>query len=256
MNTNTREKFAGPEHLDPDLIHIMIDCETLSLQDNAALVSIGVAVMIQGREPLAVVFTPRLLEQLQEGAMMSRETLMFHLEQGTGQVDLSRQHAEGDDPAEALSVLADWLDDLCSADRRRLRIWTQGDKDWVWITAACERHDVDLTTFDFWQFRDSRTLLKACGVSREGPVLHEAGADCEQQARAVLACWDKFVVKEEAEAEPLECPHIWHLDASDAGPVWTDTTLKCERCGERRGISEPWDGTTARDMIQESQAQR
>jgi hypothetical protein len=77
------------------------------------------------------------------------------------------------------------------------RIWAQGPVFDIVILENLYRQIGKPVPWQFWQIRDSRTLLKALGDDREpGAMLHNALADCISQAEAVQSAVKRYKLTE------------------------------------------------------------
>lgn len=168
----------------------MLDLETLATSPNSVILTFG-----------AVKFNPFEIEQefntglyyridVDEQIAMGR-----HVDQGTvnwwgTQSEEVREEALGEHDRISLDEFTKSLNKfVLGADR----IWAQGPVFDIVILENLYRQLGKPTPWPYYTIRDSRTLLKALGDSRkQGPMLHNALADCVSQAQAIQLAVAKF----------------------------------------------------------------
>ncbi len=157
---------------------IMIDCETLSTEHNAVVLSIGAAVWEDGK--IINKFYRELEVDTQKalGRHISSSTLTWWNAQKTPMPEGSA------DVKKALSNLMV----LCSDCDE---IWSRGYTDDMWIETLCKDFGI-LKGWKYWQWRDARTV-DTFGIYRQDkpPVLHNALDDACQQAMDVQYVLDQ-----------------------------------------------------------------
>jgi len=173
--------------------HVMIDLETMAIQPEAAIVSIG-----------AVVFDPRTGKVGNEG---TKQTFYSELEwefQGR-LIDPSTEawwlkqskHARNalnglDDLGESLVSLVNWLP-------QDAKVWGNGSIfDIAMLEHAYRQLDIDIP-WKFWNVRDCRTIKDLYESSRggwdkkAGGNAHNALHDAIYQAQYISTMWNKIL---------------------------------------------------------------
>lgn len=168
----------------------MLDLETLATSPNSVILTFG-----------AVKFNPFELEQVFDTGIYFRLdvdeqiALGRHVDPGTvewwgRQSDEIREEALGEHDRIGLEKFTTELNRfVAGADR----IWAQGPVFDIVILENLYRQLNKPTPWPYYTIRDSRTLLKALGDSRtQGPMLHNALADCVSQAQAIQTAVSKY----------------------------------------------------------------
>ena len=172
---------------------VMLDLETLATSPNSVILTFG-----------AVKFNPFDLEQEMDNGIYCRidvdEQIQLgrHVDQGTvdwwgTQSEEVREEALGEHDRVSLEEFTRELNKfVLGADR----IWAQGPVFDIVILENLYRQLGKPTPWPYYTIRDSRTLLKALGDSRkQGPMLHNALADCVSQAQAIQDAVSRFELK-------------------------------------------------------------
>lgn len=171
----------------------MLDLETLATSPNSVILTFG-----------AVKFNPfDKLQELDTGLYYRLDvdeqiSLGRHIDQGTvdwwgTQSDEVREEALGEHDRISLEEFTRELNKfVLGADR----IWAQGPVFDIVILENLYRQLGKPTPWPYYLIRDSRTLLKALGDSRkQGPMLHNALADCVSQAQAIQDAVSHYELK-------------------------------------------------------------
>lgn len=173
---------------------IMLDLETLATSPDSVILTFG-----------AIKFDPfDASKEMNQGLYMrinvdEQIALGRHVDQGTidwwgTQSEEVREEALGEHDRVPLEDFTRQLNKfLVGADR----IWAQGPVFDIVIIENLYRQLIKPCPWQFWQIRDSRTLLKALGDDREGgALLHNALADCVSQAEAVQSAVARYKLTE------------------------------------------------------------
>ena len=152
---------------------LAIDLETLSLKENAHILSIGAVLFNVSSGVMVDEFhMPIDIEQDQNGADVSKSTLKWwisEIEKGT-----PFPHGDGS-PDYVLSMFESWVDgcrDQYNIPSKSLRVYQQGDRDSMWINSAWERiFGEKWTHWYYWNVFCSRTLVTHFGIENLPPEL-------------------------------------------------------------------------------------
>jgi len=169
---------------------IMLDLETLATSPDSVILTFG-----------AIKFNPfDIDEELDTGLYYRIDVdeqiaLGRNVDQGTvdwwgQQSEEVREEALGEHDRVSLEDFTQQLNRfVVGADR----IWAQGPVFDIVILENLYRQLGKPTPWAYYTIRDSRTLLKALGDSRkQGPMLHNALADCVSQAQAIQTAVSKY----------------------------------------------------------------
>lgn len=176
-----------------EIIRVSIDLETMSLENNAAIVQIG-ACTIGGE---ANIFNCYISPE-------SAERAGLHVDKGTmewwsKQDEAVRQRVfSGTTPiSEALGFFTDWLSGLCDEDFSRLRIYANGWKDHAWIESAYHATHGH-SPIHYRSPQDLRTLRDVCKFCDDAiPTFtndskHDALADAVAQAKEIAWILNRY----------------------------------------------------------------
>lgn len=169
---------------------IMLDLETLATSPDSVILTMG-----------AVKFNPfDLTEEIDNGLYFrinvdEQINLGRHVDDGTvawwgTQSDAVREEALGEQDRVSLEDFTKELNKfVVGADR----IWAQGPVFDIVILENLYRQLGKPAPWPYYVIRDSRTLLKALGDTRQhSGMLHNALADCVAQAEAIRMAVDKY----------------------------------------------------------------
>ena len=169
---------------------IMLDLETLATSPDSVILTFG-----------AIKFNPFDPEQELDTGLYFRLNvdeqiaLGRHVDPGTvdwwgRQSEEVREEALGEHDRIGLEKFTAELNRfVVGADR----IWAQGPVFDIVILENLYRQLQKPAPWPYYTIRDSRTLLKALGDSRtQGPMLHNALADCVSQAQAIQTAVSKY----------------------------------------------------------------
>ena len=135
--------------------HLAIDLETLSLEPNAHILSIGAVFFDPATGEMGDQFYVEIDPQHdQPNAHVSASTVAWWVSQPTGVFPNRGEVMIGD----ALRAFIDWIDGGVGANER-LRVYQQGDRDAMWLTNAAREQRLVIP----WSYRDvfcARTLWK------------------------------------------------------------------------------------------------
>lgn len=135
--------------------HLAIDLETLSLNENAHILSIGAVFFCPETKRMGSSFYIETLRGVQQkDAHLSAQTMEFWIGQpaGTMTVMPENEHME---LGEALQYFVNWVHRHQRA--HGLQVYQQGTKDSTWIDNACERYGV-MKPWDYYRVYCGRTL--------------------------------------------------------------------------------------------------
>lgn len=168
---------------------ISFDCETLGIEDDAAILSIGAVRFDRKTGELGPEFY-RLIE-LEDGASggsISATTIQWWMVQSE-----AARMAVFDRSLPRMDLRGALLDlvDFCAGAET---FWQRGDKDAQWLNSAYKRTGlgIDEAPWEFWQIRDQRTLSVEFGhLIAKAPrgVAHNALADAKAQAVETIAIY-------------------------------------------------------------------
>lgn len=123
-------------------IRIMLDLETMSLEDNAAIVQIG-ACSMNGHNKFCVYIKPESSERA--GLHVDKQTMEWWDKQDA--TVRARVFGGTYELEEALSMFSLWVKDQCAGDLTRLRMYANGPEfDWVILKNSF------LRVFGSWPF--------------------------------------------------------------------------------------------------------
>lgn len=168
---------------------LSFDCETLGMEDDALILSIGAVRFDRKTGQMGPEFY-RLLEiqDGQTGGSISASTVQWWMVQNEDarmavfRRDLPRMDLRG--------ALLDFVQFCEGADT----FWQRGDKDAQWVNSAYKRSGLgaDKAPWEFWQLRDQRTLSVEFGhLITKAPrgTAHNALADAKAQAVETIAIY-------------------------------------------------------------------
>ena len=173
---------------------VMLDIETLGTRPEAVVVTLG-----------AVKFNPYTMdepgpgiymrldadEQIALGREVREDTMLWWM----SQAEDVREEALGEGPDRIK------LEDMYKQLNKFLvgvdNIWCQGPAFDIVILENLYRQLQKPAPWPYYSIRDSRTLLKALGDTRQpGAMLHNALADCVSQAQAIQLAVKKYNLTE------------------------------------------------------------
>lgn len=180
--------------------HISVDCETLSLRENAALLSIGavvfnpysldsVAILRAGRTFSVII---DLRDQAEKyGRHIDADTIKWWMKQS----DEARKQAFSDASVgfvEALTQFENWILDKVG---KTARMWTHGAaEDSVWLRGAAREAGIASNIF-YRNVRDTRTLFELTDtpeINIDGLAEHVALDDAIYQALRIQVAFRKL----------------------------------------------------------------
>lgn len=169
---------------------LMIDIETLSILPNAVVLTLG-AVQFDPFDPSERFFTENYFrfdieEQLELGRDVNDDTVDWWGRQS----EESRNEALSDDNRMKFSEYYPVLTKMVVGSKR---VWAQGPVFDMCILENLYRQNQTPIPWQYYNVRDSRTLLQALGDSRNaGAKAHNALEDCKEQIRAIKRVVSKF----------------------------------------------------------------
>lgn len=172
----------------------MIDIETLSIKPNAVVLTLG-AVQFDPFNHVEHYFSEKYFrfdidEQIELGRDVNEETVEWWGKQS----DESRVEALSDEGRVVFDVYSKELTKLVVQSKR---IWAQGPVFDMGILENLYRQKSTPIPWQYYNVRDSRTLLKALGDSRNaGTKAHNALEDCKEQIRAIKRVVAKYGLTE------------------------------------------------------------
>jgi len=173
---------------------IMLDIETLATSPDSVILTFG-AVKFNPFEAYqelndGLYFRVNVDEQLELGRAVNEDTVAWW---GT-QNEQVREEALGEHNRVGLEDFTKELNRfVVGADR----IWAQGPVFDIVILENLYRQLGKPAPWPYYVIRDSRTLLKALGDTRQpGAMLHNALADCVSQAQAIQLAVKKYNLTE------------------------------------------------------------
>ena len=138
--------------------HLAIDLETLSLEPNAHILSIGAVFFDPATGAMGDSFYVEIDPQYdQPNAHVSASTAAWWATQPAGVFPCRGEVMIGD----ALRQFIEWIDPM-----ERLRVYQQGDRDAMWLVNAAREQRLVMP----WSYRDvfcARTLWKHSGVGAD-----------------------------------------------------------------------------------------
>jgi exodeoxyribonuclease VIII len=166
-------------------MNVMIDLETLGLNDKAPILSIG-AVSFDNNEVTEEFYVQVDLESSMEaGLTPDASTIKFWMGQPK---DAQDQAFSGRQSLNlALSSLANWLKSLGDVDG----VWTNGNKDMIWLKSAYDATKLGKFEEDFFpyykerDFRTAKSMLPQVTIEDEA-IAHHAMYDARWQARYLI----------------------------------------------------------------------
>jgi hypothetical protein len=116
---------------------IMIDCETMSLEDNPAIVQI--AAVEFGPKAARRVFNRYIdPESAEEYGHVARETMEWW--NGPERAEIRKKVFSGTALThEAVTSFLAWCADICEGDWKNLKVYSKGGEDSLWVKNLCER---------------------------------------------------------------------------------------------------------------------
>lgn len=171
---------------------ISIDLETLAARYNAAIISIGAAVINLDTGVLGETFYREIdFTSAMRAGQVSADTLLWWSQQS----DKARRVFSKDNK----HALASALDDLRSfvMKHKGATVWGNGSSfDITILEHAYDHGAVGLSEpWAYWNIRDMRTLVDVCGIDKKNMpikgVAHNALDDAKYQAEVISFCWRK-----------------------------------------------------------------
>ena len=172
---------------------IMLDLETLATSPNSVILTFGAVKFnpfdVDSEFDTGLYFRINVDEQIALGRQVDEGTVEWWGKQS----EEVREEALGEHDRIGLEEFTKELNRfVVGADR----IWAQGPVFDIVILENLYRQLNKPTPWQYYTIRDSRTLLKALGDSRkQGPMLHNALADCVSQAQAIQTAVSKYELK-------------------------------------------------------------
>lgn len=178
--------------------HISLDCESLGLDNNATLLSIGACAFDPYTGEIQDSFYEVIDLNQHLGGTIDASTVSWWMKQS--------QHARdavfGDDVEKlrldhALVKLSEWLgftEQLPHGEYPDVKIWTRGSKDQAWLDSAYKGVGLQ-QPYQYWQFSDQRTL---CDLFPEympvrmGGTSHNAADDAHYQALCLVHAFQRL----------------------------------------------------------------
>jgi exodeoxyribonuclease VIII len=188
MNTQENKvvEFKKPTPPAPKKVHVMVDVETLGLEANAIILSIG-AVVFDVERDLGDDFYVEIAPMSYPGAV-DITIIKWWMEQsakGTP-APMNGTLVLG----EALQQFHNYLEKLCAGDFTRLVLWANGtDFDIPKLAYAYKACGV-LPPWTYNNVRDARTIQKVFrlyGLEMENDAPHTAVADARYQAKRLIS---------------------------------------------------------------------
>ena len=173
---------------------VMLDLETLGTRPEAVVVTLGAVKFnpYDQEDPGPGIYM-RLDadEQIALGREVREDTMLWWMKQAED----VREEALGDGPRTDLATMYHDLNKFLVGVEN---IWCQGPAFDIVILENLYRQLVKPVPWQFWQIRDSRTLLSSLGDPREKNKagLHNALEDCVSQAEAVQFVFNKAGITE------------------------------------------------------------
>ena len=174
----------------------MLDCETLSTRPDATILTFGACKFSpynQEEITQGIYFRINVDEQISLGSHVDDNTIAWWGEQA----DDVREEALGDGDRISLDEFTKQLNRfIVGCDN----IWAQGPVFDIVILENLYRRMGLPCPWQFWQIRDSRTLLSSLGDPREKNKagLHNALEDCVSQAQAVQQVYKRAGIQKPA----------------------------------------------------------
>lgn len=174
--------------------HVMIDCETLSVEPNAVILTIG-----------AVLFDPRstgIIDRIEIRPTIEDQTDIYCRDISESTVKWWSQQSEsaieeamGDRGRVSFREAMETLYKFCW---QRDKIWANGS---IFDVVLVENAFKDLkmnAPWQFWNVRDCRTIYDLAGVSLKDPkygtrTTHKAVEDAEHQALVIQDAYKKLI---------------------------------------------------------------
>lgn len=169
---------------------LMIDIETLSILPNAVVLTLG-AVQFDPFDPVERFYTENYFkfdidEQLELGRDVNEDTVEWWGRQS----EETRNEALSDEGRTTFSEYSPVLTKMVVGSKR---IWAQGPVFDMGILENLYRQKKTPIPWQYYNVRDSRTLLQALGDTRNaGAKAHNALEDCKEQIRAIKRSVSKF----------------------------------------------------------------
>ena len=166
----------------PDMCHIMVDIETLSLQPNAVILSIAaVPFSLNNYCTHHTFFYQEVSTRSQPSRHIDVETLQFHLElmQHNGVTNLL-DPPDGSSLHAALISLGGFLKRF-----DHVTLWSRGNFDFTILEHAFKSLLIPLP-WKHWQLSDQRTVTKFAAVKKHNKTTHNAYNDCVDQIEDLM----------------------------------------------------------------------
>jgi hypothetical protein len=169
---------------------LMIDIETLSIKPNAVVLTLG-AVQFDPFSPVETFFSETYFRfDIEEQLDLDRDVNEDTIEWWGKQSDESKLEALTDEGRVKFSEYSAILTKLVVNSKR---VWAQGPTFDMCILENLYRQKSTPIPWQYYNVRDSRTLLQALGDSRNaGAKAHNALEDCKEQIRAIKRVVSKF----------------------------------------------------------------
>lgn len=184
------QQVAVNPHSDSGL-SVMIDFETLSLEPNCAVLTMGVAIFNASNVVCSHEFGFSLTQQLEEGRSINSDTLTWHMTKGAkARPSTFSLVSTGGSIAANMQRLVAMVHNREDAESK-IFLWGNGANFDPVILEGLLR---SCKTRPFWHYRnvrDTRTLFSLCPEElSELPRNHTAMGDAIEQAKAVIRCND------------------------------------------------------------------
>ena len=175
---------------------IMLDLETLSTRPEATILTFGaIKFSPYNQEPMTDGIYHRINvdEQIELGSHVDENTIAWWGQQAD---DVREEALSPDNRISLEEFTANLNRFLVGAEN----IWAQGPVFDIVILENLYRRLGKPCPWQFWQIRDSRTLLSSLGDPREkGKAgLHNALEDCKSQAQAVQFVFNEYKIQKQA----------------------------------------------------------
>lgn len=176
----------NPDSNNKTPVRIMLDLETMSLEDNAAIIQIGACTFMTPKDQAKFVcyIDPKSSEEA--GCHVSKETMEWWNKQNT---QLRTLVFSGTTPIQdALASFSGWVFQQCEGDYSRLKLYANGPEfDWVILKNAFYKvlgtwpfpHRAAQSTRSLWDVAD---MLELMVVKTANCAQHNALADALAQA--------------------------------------------------------------------------
>jgi hypothetical protein len=122
--------------MNSDIIRISFDLETMSLENNAAIVQLAACVICEDSSPnfdaFNIYISPKSSEKA--GLHVDKSTMEWWSKQD--EAVRQRVFSGTDSIAEALDSFQEWVSNLCGGNYERIRFYSNGWKDHAWLESA------------------------------------------------------------------------------------------------------------------------